>query len=58
VTRFFCVEENIAKYDGNLIDVWFGLKIWELDTSLFLRTVASPETLSGQNQSMNPGLEH
>jgi hypothetical protein len=29
---------------------------WDVDTSLFLRTVASPETLNGQNR-WEPGLE-
>jgi len=30
---------------------------WDVDTSLFLRTVASLETLNGQNR-WEPGLEH
>jgi hypothetical protein len=30
--------------------------VWDVDTSLFLRTVAIPETLNGENQ-WEPGLE-
>jgi hypothetical protein len=37
--------------------VWFACVEWDVDASLFLRTVASPETLNGQNR-WEPGLEH
>jgi hypothetical protein len=38
------------------LSAWTCCLGWDVDTSLFLRTVASPETLNGQNR-WEPGLE-
>jgi hypothetical protein len=38
------------------LSAWTCTLGWDVDTSMFLRTVASPETLNGQNR-WEPGLE-
>jgi hypothetical protein len=65
LSESFCLAPSVEDVVVHLIIVvlgchhlnaWSACVGWDVDTSMFLRTVTSPETLNGSNRR-EPGLE-